>query len=131
MNLKMLVLAIAFSDDTWRGEDGSIAMSAISRPLSLPCVVSPLSCALAGVEGLEPPTPGFGDRCSSQLSYTPIVRRLASLDDLRDDAGADRAPALADRKPQLLLHRNRHDEFHRHRHVVAGHHHRGAFRQVH
>jgi hypothetical protein len=27
--------------------------------------------SLAGVEGLEPPTPGFGDRCSSQLSYTP------------------------------------------------------------
>src|SRR3954471_22113331 len=27
--------------------------------------------ALAGVEGLEPPTPGFGDRCSNQLSYTP------------------------------------------------------------
>src|SRR3954471_6008008 len=27
--------------------------------------------ALAGVEGLEPPTPGFGDRCSDQLSYTP------------------------------------------------------------
>src|SRR2546423_5865795 len=32
-------------------------------------------CRLAGVEGLEPPTPGFGDRCSSQLSYTP--RRAA------------------------------------------------------
>jgi hypothetical protein len=28
---------------------------------------------LAGVEGLEPPTPGFGDRCSSQLSYTPTA----------------------------------------------------------
>lgn len=28
---------------------------------------------LAGVEGLEPPTPGFGDRCSSRLSYTPAV----------------------------------------------------------
>jgi hypothetical protein len=25
------------------------------------------------VEGLEPPTPGFGDRCSNQLSYTPRV----------------------------------------------------------
>jgi hypothetical protein len=28
--------------------------------------------SLAGVEGLEPPTPGFGDRCSGQLSYTPF-----------------------------------------------------------
>ena len=27
---------------------------------------------LAGEEGLEPPTPGFGDRCSNQLSYTPV-----------------------------------------------------------
>jgi hypothetical protein len=24
-----------------------------------------------GEAGLEPATPGFGDRCSSQLSYTP------------------------------------------------------------
>ena len=30
---------------------------------------------LAGVEGLEPPTPGFGDRCSDQLSYTPVASR--------------------------------------------------------
>lgn len=30
--------------------------------------------AMAGVEGLEPPTPGFGDRCSNQLSYTPTAR---------------------------------------------------------
>ena len=30
---------------------------------------------MAGVEGLEPPTPGFGDRCSSQLSYTPSGTR--------------------------------------------------------
>jgi hypothetical protein len=26
----------------------------------------------AGVEGLEPPTAGFGDQNSSQLSYTPM-----------------------------------------------------------
>src|SRR6478672_9535077 len=30
---------------------------------------------VAGVEGLEPPTPGFGDRCSGQLSYTPPEAR--------------------------------------------------------
>ena len=31
---------------------------------------------MAGVEGLEPPTPGFGDRCSGQLSYTPVSATL-------------------------------------------------------
>lgn len=29
---------------------------------------------MAGAVGLEPTTPGFGDQCSSQLSYAPIVR---------------------------------------------------------
>jgi hypothetical protein len=39
----------------------------------LAVVAKPRPLTVAGVEGLEPPTPGFGDRCSSQLSYTPIV----------------------------------------------------------
>ncbi len=28
---------------------------------------------LAGVEGLEPPTIGFGDRCSTNSNYTPKI----------------------------------------------------------
>ena len=28
---------------------------------------------MAGVGGFEPPTAGFGDRCSTKLSYAPII----------------------------------------------------------
>jgi hypothetical protein len=30
---------------------------------------------LAGVEGLEPPAIGFGDRCSTNWNYTPAVKQ--------------------------------------------------------
>ena len=42
---------------------------------------------MAGEEGLEPPTPGFGDRCSNQLSYTPM-RLLLTHRAVRRKAGA-------------------------------------------
>src|SRR5437867_1979351 len=50
-------------------------------------------------------------------------------DDLADDAGADRASALADREPQPLLHRDRRDQLHFHVHVVPRHHHLPPRRQ--
>src|SRR5690606_3830601 len=56
--------------------------------------------------------------------------RGASLDDLRHHAGADRSSALADRKPQPFLHRDRRNQLHRHLDVVAGHHHLRALRQL-
>src|SRR5512133_1810804 len=31
------------------------------------------ACVLAGQEGFEPPTRGFGDRCSSRSSYWPVM----------------------------------------------------------
>src|SRR5205085_5463995 len=52
--------------------------SAKSRHSQCGCPAA--SGALAGVEGLEPPTPGFGDRCSSQLSYTPKADRGQTTD---------------------------------------------------
>ena len=42
------------------------------RHLMSLAALPPSAPSVAGVEGLEHPTPGFGDRCSSQLSYTPI-----------------------------------------------------------
>src|SRR6266576_3401730 len=47
----------------------------------------------------------------------------ALLQDLGGHAGADGAAAFADRKPQLLLHRNRRDQLDRHFRVVPRHHH--------
>src|SRR5947209_11857918 len=53
------------------------------------------------------------------------------LDDAGDDAGTDGAAALADREAELFFHRDRHDQVHFHRDVVARHHHLGTFRQMH
>src|SRR5215469_13025472 len=39
---------------------------------------------LAGQEGLEPPTAGFGDRNSSQLSYCPVTARAGMHAPLAD-----------------------------------------------
>src|SRR6266540_973263 len=53
-----------------------------------------------------------------------------SLQDLRHDAGAHRLAALADGEPQALLHCNGRDQRHHHLHVVPGHHHLGALREL-
>src|SRR6202042_1786736 len=44
--------------------------------------------AFAGQEGLEPPTTGFGDRDSGQLSYCPTASRIPP----RTVAGAQPSP---------------------------------------
>ncbi len=31
-------------------------------------------CTIAGVTGFEPATPAFGEPCSNQLSYTPMLQ---------------------------------------------------------
>src|SRR6478672_81889 len=53
------------------------------------------------------------------------------LNDGGDDAGADGAATFADRETKLFFHRDRHDQVHFHRDVVARHHHFGAFGQMH
>src|SRR5207245_1865327 len=51
--------------------------------------------------------------------------------DLGHHAGAHRAAALADREPQLLLHRDRRDQLDRHLRVVPRHHHLHPGGQLH
>ncbi len=35
-----------------------------------------ISFCSSGEAGVEPATPGFGDRCSSQLSYSPTIQKI-------------------------------------------------------
>src|ERR1700730_9960683 len=63
------------------------------------------------------------------LLCTVLLSGLPLLYDLGDDAGADGAAALADGEAQTLVHRDRRDQLHLHRDVVARHHHLGPRRQ--
>ena len=40
------------------------------------CLALMYTGKVAGVEGLEPPTIGFGDRCSTNSNYTPNAQAL-------------------------------------------------------
>src|SRR5438309_6183653 len=53
-----------------------------------------------------------------------------SLNHFRDDSGAYGLAALADGKPQALLHRDRRYQAHHHLHVVPRHHHLGPLGQL-
>src|SRR6478735_11202101 len=70
------------------------------------------------------------------ISWSNAFRRMRmlcairSLHDLRDAAGTDRAATLADGEAQALVHRDRLAELDGDRHVVAGHDHLGALRQL-
>src|SRR5579859_1593060 len=56
----------------------------------------------------------------------PNQGALVLLQDLRDPTGADGTATLADREAEALLHRDRLDQLHGHRRVVARHDHLGA-----
>ena len=81
------------------------------------------------IEGFEPYTDvlALHDLSPNGSSLSPSDY----FNDLGDDAGADGTAAFADGEAQLLFHRDRHDQLDLDRHVVARHHHLGAFRQLH
>src|SRR5262249_42327243 len=90
--------------------------------------------------GDPPARPAHGlDDLADRLVEQPVIVRLqtdadlvvhaALFEDLGDDAGADGAPALADRETQALVHRDRRDEVDLQLDVVARHHHLRALGQ--
>src|SRR5262245_9697844 len=68
--------------------------------------------------------------CAILLSALGAPVSDSLLVDLHDAAGAHRAAALADREAKTFVHRDRVDEVHRHRGVVAGHHHLDAIGEL-
>src|ERR1051325_8693763 len=56
----------------WINSKGFVLAIIVLVAEAMPLFPSNPRLGLAGVEDLDPPPPGFGDRCSSQLSYTPI-----------------------------------------------------------
>src|SRR5271165_3081426 len=75
------------------------------RFLSADAAISPQHSrtVLAGQEGLEPPTAGFGDRNSSQLSYCPVTARAGMHGPLADHHQIQKCtwPAAVSRTAQL------------------------------
>jgi len=67
-------------------------------------------------------------RCHMLLQPPGCSFRLFLLEDLGDDARADRQTAFADRELRALLQRHRYNQFHFQVHVVARHHHLYPFR---
>src|SRR2546429_193135 len=57
-------------------------------------------------------------------------RPLVLLDDFGDDSGPDRPTALPDGETETLVHGDRLNQLDLHRHVVTGHDHLGALRQL-
>src|SRR5208337_1173144 len=64
------------------------------------CAEESLRVALAGVEGLEPPASGFGDRRSSQLSYTPAPRLKSAHYGIRSRRRRRKSAAEGVSRPQ-------------------------------
>src|SRR5438128_8401462 len=64
-----------------------------------------------------------------RIFWPALTVTMSVLADRRDDAGAHRAPPLADREPQLRAQRHRLDHLDRHRHAVPRHHHVHPARQ--
>src|SRR3989454_149358 len=73
---------------------------------------------------------GGGSNVWRRIGILPAIES-SLLQDLGGHAGADGAAAFADRKPQLLLHRDRRDQLDRHLRVVPRHHHLHPRRQLH
>ena len=66
------------------------------------CFYLPDIRRLAGQEGIEPPTCGFGDRCSTKLSYWPM-RLTYSMILVTTPAPTVRPPSrMAKRKPSSI-----------------------------
>ena len=81
-------------------------------------VVAPILLRVVG------PLTAFGaSKVNQNADVAAFLCHDVSLLHAGDDPGSHGPATLADREAKLLLHRDRHDQLHLHRYVVARHHH--------
>ena len=75
------VLSVHFDMIKWGARAGKIFVTPAYTPEDFNATLIGGKCLiyLAGEEGLEPPTPGFGDRCSNQIELHSYAGRMCSV----------------------------------------------------
>src|SRR5512145_757343 len=113
------------------GETSTVKRSILVGSGTGPRTVAPVRLAVSTISRADVSIRRWSNALSRMRMFWLAMDAKTLLENLGDDAGADRFAALADGEAQPLLHRDRADQLHRHLDVVPRHDHLGPRGQLH